>query len=97
MASLGLRAPAMASKVLEGNIQVFNEAPLALSRLWVGRMGCVQGRELGARVRLAFRGLCCWEASVTLYLWFRFFFNLGMALSSPEGGPEGVNHYANLP
>ena len=59
MASLGLRARAMASKVLQGNIQVFNEAPLALSRLWVGRMGCVQGRELGARVRLAFRGLSC--------------------------------------
>ena len=32
-----------------------------------GVVGCVQSRELGAQ-RLAFRGLSCWEASVTLYL-----------------------------
>ena len=36
-----------------------------------GVVGCVQSRELGAQ-RLAFRGLSCWEASVTFYLWFRF-------------------------
>ena len=35
-------------------------------------MGCAQGRELGVRAGLAFRGLSCWEASLTLYLRFRF-------------------------
>ena len=40
-----------------------------------GGVGCVQGRGLGDRARrapLAFRDLSYWEASVTLYLWFRF-------------------------
>ena len=40
-----------------------------------GVVGCVQGRRLGDRARrapLAFRDLSYWEASVTLYLWFRF-------------------------
>ena len=40
-----------------------------------GVVGCVQGRGLGDRARrapLAFRDLSYWEASVTLYLWFRF-------------------------
>ena len=34
----------------------------------MGLMGCVQSRELGVCAPLAFRGLSCWEASVTLYL-----------------------------
>ena len=34
-------------------------------------MGCVQSQELDACARLTFPGLSCWEASVTLYLWFR--------------------------
>ena len=29
-------------------------------------------RTRARRARFAFRGLSCWEASVTLYLWFRF-------------------------
>ena len=34
----------------------------------MGRLaGCVQ-----SRARLAIRGLSCWKASVTLYLWFSF-------------------------
>ena len=37
-----------------------------------GLAGCVQVRELGACARHAFRGLSCWEASETLYLWFSF-------------------------
>ena len=36
----------------------------------LGLMGCEV--ESSARARFAFRGLSCWEASVTLYLWFRF-------------------------
>ena len=32
-------------------------------------MGCVQSWKLGTRACLAFRGLSCWEDSVTLYLW----------------------------
>ena len=35
-----------------------------------GLVGCVQSWELCAR--LTFLGLSCWEASVTIYLWFRF-------------------------
>ena len=34
----------------------------------VGLMGCVRGRELGASCLPK----SCWEASVTLYLWFLF-------------------------
>ena len=50
---------------------------LALSGLWGGGgdgelVACIKGRELRARVHFAFRGLSCWEASVTLYLWFQF-------------------------
>ena len=46
---------------------------MALSGLWRGGLvGCVQSRVLGAR-RLAFRRLSCWETSVTLCLWFRFY------------------------
>ena len=59
---------------------------LALSRLsvfvcvcWGGGGGGERGGlwavsrvESSARVRLAFRALSCWEASVTLYLWFPF-------------------------
>ena len=30
-------------------------------------MGCVQSREIGTGELLAFQGLSCWEASVTLY------------------------------
>ena len=33
---------------------------LALSGLWGDGVGCVQGRELSVRARLAFRGLSCW-------------------------------------
>ena len=36
-------------------------------------MDCILSRELGAYPRLTFRGLSCWEASETLYLWFRFY------------------------
>ena len=36
----------------------------------LGLMGCEV--ESSARARFAFRGLSCWEVSVTLYLWFRF-------------------------
>ena len=49
---------------------LFRASSLALA---VGElMGCVQGRELGVPAGLAFQGLSCWEASLTLYLWFRF-------------------------
>ena len=44
---------------------------LALSGLW-GSLWTVSKVERSACVRLAFRGLSFWEASVTLYLWFRF-------------------------
>ena len=38
---------------------------------WGGACGlCPKSRAW--RARLSFRGLSCWEASVTLYLWFRF-------------------------
>ena len=43
----------------------------AISRLW-GSLWAVSKVESSARAHLAFRGLSCWEASVTLYLWFRF-------------------------
>ena len=33
---------------------------------------CVKSRELSACPHIAFRGLSRWDASVTLYLWFRF-------------------------
>ena len=35
-----------------------------------GLVGCPKSRAW--RARLSFGGLPCWEASVTLYLWFRF-------------------------
>ena len=44
---------------------------LALSRLWRS-LGAVSKVKSSARVRLIFRGLSCWEASVTRYLWFQF-------------------------
>ena len=37
-----------------------------------GGLWAVSRVESSARVRLAFRALSCWEASVTLYLWFPF-------------------------
>ena len=42
-------------------------------------MGCAQSRELNTRA-FAFQGLSCWEASVTLYLWFRLPFVDGLAV-----------------
>ena len=42
-----------------------------LSRLW-GSRWAVSKFETPARPRLTFRILSCWEASVTLYLWFQF-------------------------
>ena len=44
---------------------------LALSRLW-GSLWTVSRVESSAWAHLAFRDLSCWEASVTLYLWFPF-------------------------
>ena len=40
------------------------------------------------RERLDFRGLSCWEASVTLYLWFRF--QSMIAICSCFCSPEGL-------
>ena len=44
---------------------------LALSGLW-RNLWTVSKVERSACVCFAFRGLSFWEASVTLYLWFRF-------------------------
>ena len=38
----------------------------------VGRGGFWAVSEVESSVRLAFRDISCWEASVTLYLWFLF-------------------------
>ena len=47
-----------------------------VARAWAfsGLRGALRAvsRVGGSRARLAFRGLFCWEASVALYLWFRF-------------------------
>ena len=54
---------------------IFDVFYLALSRLWrVGGLKAVSKVEVSARVRLTFRGLSCWEVSVTLYFWFQFYF-----------------------
>ena len=37
-----------------------------------GGLWAVSKVKSSARVSLAFRGSSCWEASVTLYLWFPF-------------------------
>ena len=37
-----------------------------------GGLWSVPKVESSAHARLAFRSLACWEASVTLHLWFRF-------------------------
>ena len=76
-----------------GTMGVLFNLGIALSMLW-GRgdlMGCVQGRGLGKQARLAFRGLSCWEASVTLYLSFRFQTQTMIAICSRFCIPEGVN------
>ena len=41
------------------------------------------------RARLGVRGLSCWEASVTIYLWFRFQTQSIIAICSRFGSPEG--------
>ena len=55
-----------------------------------GLMGGIQGRGLGARVCLAFQGLSCWEASVTLYLSFPFYTWSMTGICSWFCSPEGV-------
>ena len=59
-------------------------------------MGSVQGRRLDAGARLAFSGLSCWEASVALYLWFRFQKWSMIAICDRFFSPEGFWVLSNL-
>ena len=72
------------------------QAYMALSRLGGGGGGGVQGREVGACARLAFRGLSCCEASVTLYLWLRLQAQSAIAICSHFCRPEGINKAKHL-
>ena len=71
-------------------------AYMALSRLWGRLVGCVQGREVGACAHLAFRGLSCCEASVTLSLWLRLQAQSAIAICSHFCRPEGINKAKHL-
>ena len=52
----------------------------------VGELSKVEG---SAQSHLAFRGLSCWEALVTLYLWFRFLTWSMIAICSRFCSPGG--------
>ena len=45
---------------------------LALSGLWEAYGLCPKSRACRVHARLAIQNVSCWEASVTLYLWFQF-------------------------
>ena len=53
-----------------GNYRLWAQ-PISFPTLWEN-LWAVFKIEISAQACLAFQGLSCWEASVTLYLWFRF-------------------------